>query len=330
MSITHRERLETILSGEQPDQPAVALWHHFPVDDQNALTLAKATENFQNQFDFDLIKVMPASSFCLKDWGSEDEWRGNSEGTRDYVKKVITHPDDWKKLTILDPEKGHLGQQLQCLALLQETFSDHTPILQTIFNPLSQAKNLVGSRTLLEQLRMYPDAVHHGLSTIRETTLRFIEAAKRFGIAGIFFAVQHASYLEMTEEEYKEFGVAYDLPLLNAVNDLWVNMAHIHGKAIMFDLIADYPVQILNWHDRETSPTLEDGLKRFPGTVCGGISRIEGFVLGNPKTIREEALHAVEQTGGKRLILGTGCVLPLTTPYGNIMAARNVVEDHQR
>jgi uroporphyrinogen decarboxylase len=281
-------------------------------------------------YDFDLIKVMPASSFCLKDWGSIDAWRGNPEGTRDYIKRVIKHPDDWKRLTILDPKKGHLGQQLQCLALLQEAFSDHTPILQTIFNPLSQAKNLVGPEALLEHLRMYPDAVHQGLSTIRETTLRFIEAAKQYGIAGIFLAIQHASYLEITEDEYKEFGVPYDLPFLHAVNDLWANMAHIHGEAIMFDLIADYPVQILNWHDRETSPTLEEGLKRFPGTVCGGISRIEGFVLGNHKTIREEALHALEQTGGKRLILGTGCVLPLTAPYGNIKAARNLVEEHHQ
>lgn len=328
MPKTHRERLETILSGEKPDRPAVALWHHFPVDDQNALTLVKATESFQKQFDFDLIKVMPASSFCLKDWGSDDKWSGNSEGTRDYIKRVISHPDEWENLTVLDPEKGFLGQQLQCLALLQDSFTDHTPILQTIFNPLSQAKNLVGPRNLLEHLRKNPDAVHYGLSTIRETTLRFIEAAKQYGIAGIFLAIQHASFLEMTEHEYKEFGVAYDLPILNAAEDLWANTAHIHGEAIMFDLIADYPVQILNWHDRETSPTIEDGLKRFPGTVCGGISRVEGAVLGTPKTIREEALQALEEAGGKRLILGTGCVLPLTTPYGNIMAARKVVEEN--
>lgn len=327
MSITHRERLETILSGKQPDRPAIALWHHFPVDDQNPLTLAKATESFQKRFDFDLIKVMPASSYCLKDWGANDVWRGNPEGTRDYIKRVIKHPDDWERLTILNPNKGHLGQQLQCLDLLSEMFTDHTPILQTIFNPLSQAKNLVGPKTLLKHLRLFPDALHRGLARIQETTLRYIEASKQHGISGIFYAIQHASFLEMTEQEYKEFGVAYDLPLLNAADDLWANMAHIHGDATMFDLIADYPVQILNWHDRETPPSLAEGLKRFPGTVCGGISRVEGFVLGNPKTIREEALKAIEQTGGKRLILGTGCVLPLTTPYGNIIAARNVVEE---
>jgi len=326
MSYTHRERLEITLSRETPDRPPVAFWHHFPVDDQDAITLAQATIKYQEQFDFDLIKVMPASSYCLKDWGAEDQWRGNPEGTRDYTKRVISQPEDWKRLNVLDPNKGYLGQQLRCLALLHEVFSDHTPILPTIFNPLSQAKNLVGPVSLIKHLRLYPDALHSGLETIQKTTLRFIESAKQYDIAGIFYAIQHASYLEMTESEYQEFGTTYDLPLLNAVSDLWANMAHIHGEEIMFDLVSKYPVQILNWHDRETAPSLGDGLTRFPGAVCGGINRIDNFVLGTPKTIQEEAEKAIEETGGKGLILGTGCVLPLTTPYGNIMAAREVVE----
>jgi uroporphyrinogen decarboxylase len=269
---------------------------------------------------------MPPSSFCLKDCGAMDEWQGNPEGTRNYINRVITHPEDWQRLQILDPNKGYLGQQLRCLALLQDTFSNQTPFLQTIFNPLSQAKNLVGPKHLIEHLRLYPEALHIGLKKIRETTFRFIEAAKQYDISGIFFAIQHATYLEMTEHEYQEFGIEYDLPLLEAVDDLWANMAHIHGEKIMFELVAKYPVQILNWHDRETSPSLTEGLRQFPGTVCGGISRIESFVLGTPKSIQKEAAAAIEETNGKRLILGTGCVLPLTTPYGNIMAARKAVE----
>jgi uroporphyrinogen decarboxylase len=326
MSSSHRERLEITLSGGQPDRPPIALWHHFPVDDQNAITLAEATIAFQKQFDFDLVKVMPPSSFCLKDWGAMDEWRGHPEGTRTYTHRVIAHPEDWTNLPILNPHQGYLGQQLKCLDLLQTTFTDHTPVLQTIFNPLSQAKNLVGPSRFLEHIRLFPDAVHQGLRTIQETTLRFIEAAKGYGIAGIFYAIQHASYYEMSKNEYKTFGVSYDLPILETVKDLWANMAHIHGESIMFELIAKYPVQILNWHDRETSPSLEMGLAQFPGAVCGGISRIESLTLGTPKTIQEEVRQAIEKTGGKRLILGTGCVLPLTTPFGNIMTARKAVE----
>ncbi|HBY07699.1 MAG TPA: uroporphyrinogen decarboxylase, partial [Chloroflexi bacterium] len=73
---THRQRLETCLSGQIPDRTPVALWRHFPVDDQTPAGLAAATLNFQHNFDFDLVKVTPSSSFCLRDWGIGDEWRG--------------------------------------------------------------------------------------------------------------------------------------------------------------------------------------------------------------------------------------------------------------
>ena len=95
----------------------------------------------------------------------------------------------------------------------------------------------------------------------------------------------------------------------------------------MYDLITDYPVQVLNWHDRETEPSLKAGLDKFSGCVCGGINRIESLYLGTPDIIRKEAKQAYEQTDGRRFILGTGCVLPVNTPYGNIRAFRDVVEE---
>jgi len=327
MSLSHRQRLEKTLSGEKPDRTPIAFWHHFPVDDQNPEMLARATVAFQKQFDFDLVKIMPPSSFCLKDWGVEDEWRGNPEGTREYTLRAIQKPEDWERLPILDPNSGYLGKQLACLKGIQNEISQNAPYIQTIFNPLSQAKNLVGPENLKLHLRRTPAALHQGLKTIQETTLRFIDAAKRFGISGIFFAIQHATYDTLTEEEYAAFGRAYDLPILQSVDDLWLNMAHLHGNNIMFDLVADYPLQVLNWHDRETPPSLSEGLAKTPGTVCGGIARIETLLLGTPQVVQAEAKQAIEETNGQRLILGTGCVLPLTTPYGNIMAARQAVEE---
>ena len=59
-----RERLQATLSGEPVDRPAVALWRHFPVDDQRPEDLAAATLEFQGLYDFDFVKVSPSSSFC--------------------------------------------------------------------------------------------------------------------------------------------------------------------------------------------------------------------------------------------------------------------------
>jgi uroporphyrinogen decarboxylase len=321
-----RERLEATIRGEATDRPPVALWRHFPGDDQDPVELAASTVAFQRQYDFDFIKVTPASSFCVRDWGVEDRWLGNEEGTREYVQYAIHAPDDWYTLRPLDPEQGTLGAQLRCLSCIHEEVGDRVPFIQTIFNPLSQAKNLAGKQDLLAHLREHPEAVRAGLEVITETTMRFIKAARRRGIAGIFLAVQHASYELLSEEEYRVFGVPFDRRLLEAADELWLNVLHLHGGRVMFDLLSCYPVQVFNWHDRETPPTLREGQAKVRGAVLGGLRQWETLLRGTPDAVRREAHDALRQTGRQRFILGTGCVTPITAPWANLRSAREVVE----
>ncbi len=325
-TMNHRTRIEDCLSGAPLDRSPVALWRHFPVDDQDPAALAAATAHFQRTYDFDLVKVTPSSSFCLRDWGIQDEWRGASEGTREYVSRVIKNPEDWGRLPVLDPGKGALAAQLECLRLLSADLGPEVPIIQTIFNPLAQAKNLAGQETLFVHLREHPEAVKAGLQRIAESIQRFIAAVQQTGIAGIFYAVQHAQRHLLTDQEYLEFGRTYDLPILEGAGDMWLNMLHLHGKNVMFDLFLDYPIEVINWHDRETPPTLAQALNKFPGTLCGGLRRWETMVLGTPAQVRAEAQDAIEATRGKRFILGTGCVTLTTAPHGNLLAARRAVD----
>jgi uroporphyrinogen decarboxylase len=323
---THRERLHACIAGERPDRTPVALWRHYPVDDQSPEALARAHVWFQRTFDFDLVKVTPASSFCLKDWGVDDIWEGEGEGTRRYVKHVIDDPSDWEALPILDPRRGHLAAQLSCLRAIRLELGADTPILQTVFSPLAQARHLAAGDLLLVHLRRYPEAVLRGLQTIAETSRRFIEAAIETGIDGVFYAVQHAQADLLSLDEFDHFSRMLDLSVLEAAQSLWCNMLHIHGEHIYFERVADYPVHILNWHDRDTAPTLAqaqgmDAFKAGPATVvCGGLAR-STLTLGTPGDVSAEAADALQQTGGRGLILSTGCVVPVIAPFGNIMAA---------
>lgn len=319
--ISSRKRMEALVSNEQIDQIPVALWKHFPVDDQSPERLAAATIQFQNTFSFDFIKVSPSSSFCLRDWGAKDVWNGDPEGTRDYQGAVIKKPEDWQNLPRLDPEKGSLGKQLECLKIIRDNLGQQTPIIQTIFSPLSQAKNMAGKAHILDHLRKSPDALRMGLQTITDTTLDFIRACQKTGIDGVFFAVQHASTDVLTESEFLDFGKAFDSQLFPIIHEFWLNVAHIHGNNIMPDQVKDYPMQIFNWHDRDTFPDLKTGKDLFGKIVCGGLGRIHPMELGSNDAIKAEIDDAVQQTGGKGFVLGTGCVLKQTTPYGNIKAA---------
>ena len=224
-------------------------------------------------YDFDLVKVTPASSFSIKDWGAEDVWEGHTEGTRRYTKRVIQKPQDWERLPVLDPAKAdHLSGQMSCLRQIRSALGPDVPLLQTIFNPLSQAKNLAGGDVLIAHLRLYPEAVLKGLQTIAETTRRFVEAASETGIDGIFYAVQHAQAGLLTLDEYKTFGLSHrPEDLAQPAANLWCNLLHLHGLNIYFDLVHCLLLSFTFSLDRQLArprdaPVAEPGTGKLPGS----------------------------------------------------------------
>ena len=131
----------------------------------------------------------------------------------------------------------------------------------------------------------------------------------------------------MDEAEYREFGLAYDLRVLEPARDRAIVMLHVHGTAPMFELAAHFPselVQIVNWHDRRAAPHLTDGQKLTRRCVAGGLNE-QAIVTSSPETVAAEARDAIAQTGGRYLIVAPGCVIPVATPEANVRAAVDAV-----
>jgi len=313
------------MAGDAVDRLPVALWRHWPGDDQDAAALAAAHLKWQADYDWDVVKVGPASSYSVVDWGVQDRWVGHIEGTRETTRYVVQQPADWEALRPTDPGRGMLAAQIEALRLVGSGLRGEVPVIATVFSPLSMAKHLASNEVALSHMRQAPDAFRRGLETLTESILRFIDAARATGIAGIYYAVQHAAYPLLSRDEFTTFGRPYDLRVLESAADLWCNVVHLHGRRVMFDLVADYPVPLLNWHDREATVTLRDGLGRFPGAASGGVSQWT-IHRDDPAGVLAEAADARQQTGGRRLMLGTGCVIMTTTPLRNIRALREAAE----
>ncbi len=325
MDVSKKDRIEAAIEKSIADRPPVALWRHFPVDDQNPEYLANAIADFQRSYDFDFVKITPASSYCLSDWGVEDQWQGSSEGTRTYTKRVIQDIEDWRGLSVLDPRKGDLANHLRCIELLRTELGPDLPMITTIFSPTAQAKNLAGEDLLFEHLRRDPEQVLAGLRIITESTVRFIEAAKELNIDGIFYAVQHGSFRYFDRDSYTNLVEWSDQIIWEAASQFWLNVLHLHGEAIFFDLAEKFPAAVTNWHDKEVQPSLSEGAKRVRGAVCGGVRR-ETLALGTPEEVRVESEEALSAMGEGGVVLGTGCVAPIITPRSNLLALRNAVE----
>ncbi|HXF60471.1 MAG TPA: uroporphyrinogen decarboxylase family protein [Caldilineaceae bacterium] len=326
-TMNHWERIEAALKGQDVDRVPVSLWRHWPGDDETAQGLANAMLRWQQTYDFDLIKFMPTGMYGVHDWGTETIYNPGFRGNRIAVKPGVTDAAQWPKLARLDPRQGAYGQEVEAIRLAAAELKDSVPILQTIFSPLTTAVKLAGERAYAD-LRARPELLKAGLEIITDVTIRFTQACLEAGAHGVFFATQNATYRLLSEAEYREFGLHYDLQVLNAIRgQTRLNMLHVHGEDIMFDLAATYPVEMINWHDRITWPALKEAQSRFNGALVGGIDDRVTIVEGPIEKIRWQARDAIEQTGGRRLIVGPGCVIPTNTPDAHVRAVIETVRE---
>jgi uroporphyrinogen decarboxylase len=237
----------------------------------------------------------------------------------------VTSVDQWPGLEPLDVRRGYLCNQIDAVQLVAEELQDNVPILQTVFSPLTTARKLAGDR-IFADLRLRAETFKRGLRIIAETTARFALESIRAGAHGIFFATQCGTYRLLSEAEYREFGETYDRIVLDAVRpEAPIILIHAHGQDIMFDLVAGYPADAINWHDRITWPSLKEARQRFPGLLVGGINEWQTLLKGPPAAIQAEVQGAIAQTEGRRYMIGPGCVLPINTPPQHIRAAREAV-----
>jgi uroporphyrinogen decarboxylase len=324
--MTHWERVRAALQGEETDRVPISLWRHWPIHDETAEGLAAVTAWWQEQYDFDLVKITPTGTYGIEDWGGETEYYPNTAGVRTLVQAGVTSADQWPQLEQLEVKSSYLGEQIKAVQLIAERIRNSAPILMTVFSPLTTALKLAGDR-IFADLRLHSEKFKQGMKIIAETTARFSQASLSAGAHGIFFATQCDTYRMLSEDEYQEYGVTYDRIVLDAVRDeAEILLLHAHGHDIMFDLVAGYPIDAINWHDRITPPAIEEARDRFSGMLVGGINEWHTLLKGPEDAIDAEIQDAIAQAGGRGFMVGPGCVTPINTPSQHLRAARAAVE----
>ncbi len=285
------------------------------------------TVAYHRRYDWDFAKVTPSSSYVVEGWGARTRYVGIPLGEREYLNRPVERSEDWAKLAPLDPHAGALGRQLETIRLVRAALGPDVPIVMTVFNPLIVVRFLVGDERFLAHLRLYPRAVTAALETITSTFERFVEAVIQAGADGIFFSTMAAAASVMSEAEYREWGVPYDLRLLRAAVGGWLNILHLHSPYPMLQLAREYPIQAVNWDDRISEPSLGVGKQQSGMAVFGGVNQWETLQWGKSDDVRAEGREAIAVCEGRGMLLSGGCTYPLTVPEGNLLAARRVVEE---
>jgi uroporphyrinogen decarboxylase len=326
--MTRRERIRKSLAGEPVDRPPISFWRHFYHREGSAQDLASSMLEFQERYDWDLMKVNPRASYHVEDWGVRTKRPG--EGPLDKPKVVATpvrDPADWDKIRPLDPTRGVLGEHLDALERIAAKIQGDTDWVMTIFNPISVAADLVyDDERFLEHLRHHGERVHGALRAITETYAGFTRECMARGAAGIFFATTDwANDTRYDRAGMEEFGRPYDLRVLSEAVAAPLNTIHVCGPGAYVRELLDYPVAIVSWANRAPrTPSIGEVRALTDKTILAGVAHDGPFLAGPADAVAEEARGAIAEAGGSRFILGPGCAVPAAAPLEHFQAVREV------
>jgi uroporphyrinogen decarboxylase len=323
------ERVNAAVRGQPVDRVPASVWGHDYLREWTPEGVAQAMLENYHAYDWDYMKFNPRASYHVEDWGAKLEPSGNANQGPRFISIPVQEAGDWRRLRPLNPTKGALGEQLQALRIIAGELKGEAYFIHTIFNPLSVAKYLVGNRfePVQTSIEDHPAALRQGLEIITQTFIDYAQAALEAGASGIFYATTGwASTDKLTTDQYRAFGVDYDLRLIDSFKQAPFNVLHNCGTHIMFDLLADYPVHAISWAATlEGNPNLAEGKTMTSKAVMGGISEKTTLLNGSAQQVAEEAHAALELTGGLRFLLAPGCSIPPATPKANLEAIVHAV-----
>jgi len=309
------ERVQAALACEPVDRPPYGFWTHLPGIDLDAARLAEDTAAFALRYDLDFVKSMPNGFYMAQAWGCPVDF-GDIErgGVAKVTRAAVGAAADWSALPTIGLAQADLARELHHLERLVAALGPDRPVLATVFSPLTTANKLSGGLSSAHA-GSHTDELLAGLAILTEVTCAFARAAIERGCAGIFLACQDAVAGTMDETRYRLFGEPGDRAVLAAARAAGsrFDVLHAHGEDILFDLLAGYPVDALNWHIGETPPSIADYLARLGPArprraILGGLQRAHITRRDRPR-IEADLARSLAESGGRGLLVAPACVI---------------------
>ncbi|MDI9242748.1 uroporphyrinogen decarboxylase family protein [Fusibacillus kribbianus] len=335
--MTPYERIRAMVNKESVDRPGASAWKHFHEEDRVVNDLVKRTIAFEEQNQWDFVKVMANGVYVQDQYGAEIQWSRDGIEFPATIRRVINSPRGFRDLKMVDVTTGPIHREVEVVKRLMDVYGGKVPVTATVFTPLTYAQELYNGwqnpYPFVDLVRYYGDDLKEGLKVLTELTSKIIEEFVKAGVDGFFYSTQFGNDLQMTPELYDEFAVSSDLEAFQpAVGNTWFNVLHIHGDSnLFFDKFLDYPFEAFNWQSTISNVTLKDAAEKTDKILIGGLEREYDFQIEDRDELKEHirklVKEAVASVPANRLILAPGCALPNDVPEFRFNVLREVVDE---
>ncbi len=305
------------------DRPPVGAWGHTYHEEWSPEALAAITVERARRFGWDFVKFQPRASCFAEAFGSVYHPSGHRLRAPIMVQAAVPDLEAWTSVKLVNPKA--LDDQVGAIGMVVRDLGPDIPVIQTVFSPITVGGYLVGKSQsrVVRELRKHPETVGPALDRIAAGLLDFSRRSVEAGAAGIFYAISgYAGGNVMREDLYRDLVLPYDLAVLQGPpNKAWFNVLHLCGSNLNFGLARDLPTHAVSWSiHNQGNPSLAEGREIAGRAVMGGLSQRATLVYGPPPKIEAEARRAVEETGGRGLLLAPGCSVPPRVRETNLAA----------
>ena len=309
-----KERVLAAIEGrmETIDRPPASVWYHFGLQFLGGRRFGELEAAFFRHYDFDFLKMM-----------NDYHWP---------LPHGLASVEKAEELSLFGPltmEEPRFREQHAALARATRLVGRNAFVIDTVFNPWGVALRTLKKKAA-QFLREEPARMLDWLSVCAENSCRYVRAAARTGIGGVFFSVNGAEAESMTDEEFARFVRPFDLQVLEAARAVGpLLVGHIHGKNLRMDRVLDYPVAVWNWSHLHDNPGIAEMRRRTKGCLMGGMDEF-GTSRITPDQIVDSVLEAAAQAAGGGFMAGPGCAVGADIAPDMIAAPRQAVEKLRR
>ena len=305
------------------DRPPVGAWGHTYREEWFPAELAGVTVNRARRFGWDFVKFQPRASSFAEAFGSVYHPSGHRLRGPIVIKAAVPDPESWSSVRLVN--RKALDDQVESIGTVARELGRDVPVIQTVFSPITVGGYLAGKSQsrVVRELRKHPELVGPVLEKIGEALVDFSRRSVEAGAAGVFYAISgYAGRGVMSEDLYRDLVLPYDQAVLQAMSkSAWFNVLHLCGSNLNFGLSRDLPSHVVSWSvHNQGNPSLAEGRDIAGRAVMGGLSQRATLVYGPPEKVTAEAHRAVNETGGRGLLLAPGCSVPPRVRDANLMA----------
>jgi uroporphyrinogen decarboxylase len=295
--LSHKERVDRALRGEEVDRPPFSLWHHYKRP--TAQLEAQDHLAFHRMYNTDFVKVM-----------NDFDYPRSTSGKWYELKTLKTpYPDQLKTLELI---RDGLHGDAYFVDTLYGPYM--TAMLLLAAEPEFAGKNTSEDRTdVIKKIHSFqkenPAAWEGMMEAITQSTINHIRSSQEIGCSGTLVSIFNADSKFGSVSDYERYSRPYDKRVLAALADTKLTLLHLHTlERPYLDQFRDFSAPVINYSVKTSGIPIAEVRKVYTQAIAGGVDEVD-FDKLTTEEIRKQWVLAREQAGSKYIIT-PGCSVP--------------------